>query len=72
MSPRGALLWMGAAKAFAVMNGRDYLLPDDLKRSAVPSLAHRLSVLAARDTADISEAQDQVVRQVVSSVPVPR
>jgi MoxR-like ATPase len=72
VSPRGALLWICAAKAFALMAGNTYVVPDDLKRSAVPALAHRLTVLAARDTADISAAQDQVVRKVIESVEVPR
>ena len=41
-SPRAALAWLRAAKGRALLHGRDYVLPDDLKALAVPSLAHRV------------------------------
>lgn len=41
-SPRAALAWLRAAKARAAFDGRDYVLPDDLKALAIPVLAHRL------------------------------
>ena len=41
-SPRGALALYKAAQAYAAMQGRDYVIPDDLKVLAVPTLAHRL------------------------------
>lgn len=41
-SPRAALAWLRAAKARAVFDGRDYVLPDDLKALAEPALAHRV------------------------------
>lgn len=42
VSPRAAVSWIGAARAMALMEGRDYVLPDDLKRLARPVLAHRV------------------------------
>jgi MoxR-like ATPase len=45
-SPRGAQGLMLVARAIAVMNGRDYVTPEDVKRTAVPVLAHRLSLTA--------------------------
>jgi MoxR-like ATPase len=41
-SPRGALALYKAAQAYAAMNGREYVIPDDVKRLAVPTLGHRL------------------------------
>jgi MoxR-like ATPase len=41
-SPRAALAWLRAARARALLQGRDYVLPDDLKALAVPALAHRV------------------------------
>jgi MoxR-like ATPase len=41
-SPRAAMSWLAAGRARALLHGRDYVLPDDLKRLAVPVLAHRL------------------------------
>ncbi|WP_213650854.1 MoxR family ATPase [Paenibacillus sp. J23TS9] len=42
MSPRGTLAWMQASQAAAYMSGRSYVIPDDIKHTAVPVLAHRL------------------------------
>jgi MoxR-like ATPase len=43
-SPRGSLALFSTARAWAAMNGRDYVLPDDVKYLAEPTLAHRLIV----------------------------
>jgi MoxR-like ATPase len=72
VSPRGALLWINTARAMALMDGRTYLVPDDLKKSAVPALGHRLHVLVAQDTQEISSAQDRVIREIIDGVEVPR
>ncbi len=42
VSPRGSLALLRAARAHALADGRDYLVPDDVKRLAVPALAHRV------------------------------
>jgi MoxR-like ATPase len=44
VSPRGTLALMHAAKAYACLNGRDYVVPDDVKAVAVPVLAHRIKL----------------------------
>jgi MoxR-like ATPase len=41
-SPRAALAWLRVARAHALLDGRDYVVPDDLKALAVPALAHRV------------------------------
>ena len=68
-SPRGSLALYRACQAYAALNGRPFVLPDDVKRLAVPTLAHRLVLqpearLRSRSTATI-------VRQIVDGVPVP-
>jgi MoxR-like ATPase len=63
-SPRAGLMLLRAAKAFAMMNGRDHALPDDVQALAVPVLAHRL-VLAPESPR--SAAQD-VIHDAVSAI----
>jgi MoxR-like ATPase len=71
VSPRGSLALLRAARAHALADGRDYLVPDDVKRLAVPALAHR--VLLAGPAADGGGAgAEAVIRTIVQDVPVPR
>jgi MoxR-like ATPase len=71
VSPRGSLALLRAARAHALADGRDYLVPDDVKRLAVPALAHR--VLLAGHAADgTGTGAETVVRTIVEDVPVPR
>ena len=70
VSPRGALTYVRAVRALAVVEGRDYVIPDDVKELAVPCLAHRVLVRGMvregqRDRAVAS------VRQILEDVPVP-
>jgi MoxR-like ATPase len=71
ISPRGGLLWIRMAKARALMAGRTYLIPDDLKGSAVSALAHRINVIVAHDTEGISLAQEKIISDIVGSVEIP-
>jgi MoxR-like ATPase len=66
VSPRGSLALLRAAQARARLDGRDYVVPDDLKALAVPALAHRV---VPRSGAPDAET---VVRAVLDTVPVPR
>ena len=67
-SPRASLALLGAARAHAVMAGRAYVAPDDVKAVAVASLAHRLVLGGATDR----QAGVAVVEAVLEQVPVPR
>ncbi|QRK13631.1 MoxR family ATPase [Archangium violaceum] len=70
VSTRGALLYGRMARARALMQGRDYVLPEDLKTLAVPVLAHRL-VLDSR--ARYAGADKRALtKDLVGTVPVPR
>ena len=67
-SPRGSLHLYKAAQAMAAINGRDYVIPDDVKQLAVPVLGHRLIV---RSQASLREVDnDAIVREVLSTVPI--
>ena len=69
-SPRAAIHLIELAKAIAALDGRDYLLPDDVKRIAPPVLRHRLVIRAEADLEGISV--DQVIADVLGAVPVPK
>lgn len=68
-SPRGSLGLVNTARALAALEGRDYVLPDDIKRLAVPVLAHRVIVSPAARIRDV-DTRD-VVQEVLSHTPVP-
>jgi MoxR-like ATPase len=68
-SPRGSLGLMKASQAIALLHGRDYVLPDDVKTLAVSVLAHRLIL---RDEERLGgTSQEQVVKEVLLRTPVP-
>jgi MoxR-like ATPase len=69
-SPRAAISLMLVAKAYAAFEERDYLLPDDVKRAALPVLRHRI-VLKPEAELEGFDA-DRVIGDVVAGVPVPR
>ena len=69
-SPRAAVGLFLAARTLAAMEGRDYLLPDDVKAVALPVLRHRLLLKPEADLEGLTP--DQVIQQVLSTVEVPR
>ncbi len=69
-SPRATIFLMRTSQAVAAMNGRDYVIPDDVKVVAVPVLAHRILVKPGA-AVDVREAQVKVVESVLQSVPTP-
>ena len=70
VSPRGVVAMTKAARTWAAMNGRDFVLPDDVKTLAVPVLAHRLIPLA-QGSVLISKSGESLIEYLVSKVPVP-
>jgi MoxR-like ATPase len=68
-SPRGSLALLKLSRAWAVMQGRDYVLPDDVKRFAAPVLVHRL--ILEPDLWMKRDAAADVVASIIRSVPVP-
>jgi MoxR-like ATPase len=69
MSPRAALALQRAARAWAVLHDRDYVLPDDIKAVALPVIGHRLELRTARTAGTDNVAA--VINELLSKVPVP-
>lgn len=69
-SPRAALSLMRVAQASAAFDGRDYLIPDDVKRAVQPVLRHRI-ILKPEAELEGFDA-DRVLSDVIAEVPVPR
>jgi MoxR-like ATPase len=69
-SPRATVALMLAAKTLAAMEGRDYVIPDDVKAAAPPVLRHRLMIKPEADLEGISS--DNVVAEVLAAVEVPK
>jgi len=67
-SPRGSLALYKAGQAFAALQGRDYVIPDDVKTVAGPALAHRIIVKTAATMRDVEPLQ--IVEELLDSVPV--
>jgi MoxR-like ATPase len=68
-SPRASIMLLRAARAMAASDGRDYVIPDDVKGLVAPVLAHRL--LVAPDAAMNGRTPQMVLRQVLDEVPIP-
>jgi MoxR-like ATPase len=72
VSPRGTQALYRASQALALLEGRDYVLPDDIKRLVIPVFAHRVVLnqrtsLAARST----EAAERVLSEILDRIEVP-
>jgi MoxR-like ATPase len=68
-SPRGSLALMKLARAKAAVEGREYVIPDDVQDMAVPALAHRLILQPEYWAQDITE--ESVIDEIVEQVPTP-
>ncbi|MEB3755517.1 MAG: MoxR family ATPase [Desulfurococcales archaeon] len=68
-SPRAAISLLQMSRSLALLNGRDYIIPDDIKRAAKPVLVHRIIL---KPEAEIEgETSSQVIDEVLKKVPVP-
>jgi MoxR-like ATPase len=68
VSPRGSLALYRTAQAKAILDGRDYVLPDDVKMLAVPVLAHRMVLDPA--SAHKTSSRD-IINELLETIPVP-
>jgi MoxR-like ATPase len=72
VSPRGAQALYRAAQAQALLDGRDYVIPDDIKRLAIPVFAHRISINARASLAQRStELSERILQEILTLVEVP-
>jgi MoxR-like ATPase len=61
---------MNASKAFAAINGRDFVIPEDIKKALNPVLAHRLIISPDREMEGITAKE--VIEMISQSVEIPR
>ncbi len=69
ISPRGTLAWMLASQAAAYMAGRTYVIPDDVKHTAVPVLAHRL--MLSHEAVLSGLQSEEIVRELLTELVLP-
>ncbi|WP_274364010.1 AAA family ATPase [Paenibacillus thermotolerans] len=69
-SPRAGIAMLNASKAWAYLDGRDYVTPDDVKLVARPALRHRLLLAPQAELEGVTS--DAVVQETLAAVPVPR
>ncbi len=68
--PRGAIALVRAARAMALLEGRDFATPDDVKQMALPALRHRIQRSPETEIEGLSS--DDLLRAILSKVPSPR
>ena len=69
-SPRASLAVMNASKAFAAINGRDFVTPEDIKKSLFPVLRHRIILSPEREMEGMTT--ENVIEMILQSVEIPR
>ncbi|HEX7705305.1 MAG TPA: MoxR family ATPase [Thermoanaerobaculia bacterium] len=72
VSTRGALTWFKAAQALAMVGGRDFVVPEDVKRLAVPVLSHRIIMKDRRMTRGDFSPEARFIQRIVNEIAVPR
>src|SRR6202040_2536520 len=72
VSPRGAQALYRATQALAMVEGRDYVIPDDVKRLVIPVFAHRVAINARTSLAQRSaEISERILQEILTLVEVP-
>ncbi|WP_437399903.1 AAA family ATPase [Flagellimonas lutimaris] len=69
-SPRASIATLTAAKAFAAISGRDFVIPEDVKKALVPVLNHRVILTPEREMEGMTT--ENVVSMIMESVEIPR
>ncbi len=69
-SPRAGSMLAAAARARAALDGRDFVIPDDVKQLAAPALAHRVMLVPGSEIEGLTTVS--VLQQIVDEVPAPR
>lgn len=69
-SPRASIAILNGSKAFAALNGRDFVTPEDIKVIALPVLRHRVILTPEKEMEGVTA--DDVVKQIIDKVEVPR
>jgi MoxR-like ATPase len=72
VSTRGALTFFKTCQALAMVGGRDFVIPEDAKRLAVPVLSHRILMKDRRALRGDATPESKLIQRIVNEVPVPR
>ena len=72
VSTRGALTFFKTCQALAMVNGRDFVIPEDAKRLAGPVLSHRILMKDRRALRGDATPESRLIQRIVNEVPVPR
>lgn len=70
ISPRASIHLMNAAKALAMMEGRKYVIPQDVKRLVLPVLSHR--IILRSDAGSSRRTAEMILGEMLKSIPVPK
>ena len=70
VSPRATLALMRASQAYAAIMERDYVLPDDVKKVAIPVLSHRI-ITRSQNTIRLTDTNEQVIEYILDTVRAP-
>tara|TARA_Y100000815_G_C13059465_1_gene393785 strand:- start:127 stop:642 length:516 start_codon:yes stop_codon:yes gene_type:complete len=69
VSPRASISMMKAGKSIALVTGRDYVIPDDIKNIVLPVLSHRVLLTPSARMRNVN--QYGVIQEVLDNIPVP-
>ena len=69
-SPRASLSVMNASKAIAAMQGRDFVMPEDILEVVIPVLRHRIILSPDKEMEGVTE--DAIIQQIVHTIDIPR
>lgn len=69
-SPRGAIALLKGSRALAFVQGRDFVIPDDVKRLLLPALSHRVRISAEAEMENITP--EVIINKIAAEVPVPK
>jgi MoxR-like ATPase len=72
VSTRGALTFFRACQALAMVSGRDFVVPDDVKALAVPVLSHRIMLRERRSARGAASPEARFIQRLIGEIPVPR
>jgi MoxR-like ATPase len=72
VSTRGALTYFKTCQALAMVNGRDFVVPDDVKALAGPVLSHRILMKDRRALRGDASPEARLIQRIVGEIPVPR
>ena len=69
-SPRASIAILNASKGLAILRGRDFVTPEDIKEVAIPVLNHRVVVAPEREMEGMTS--NDIIQQILDTIEIPR